>query len=116
MNIKDIVSLAKKGTTLEQIKAINSSEQSDDLIELIKSGVSYEDALELASLAGQESPGSEPPPADDDPEDDKDPADDWEQKYNDLLKKTQLEKQRENNAGEEQSDEDILKDLARAFM
>lgn len=115
MTIKDIVTLAAKGVSIEDIKKIHASENEDDLVELVKTGVSYEDAVELASMAAQQSEDPEPSPPDPAPAED---TEDWKSKYDELLKKTQKEKARENNLnGDEEADrKKRLEDMARRFM
>lgn len=118
MTIKDIIALTVKGINLDQMKTIKASEDASGLIELIKSGMNYDQAIEAIKLADSEQDNEQPAsPAVPEPAKE-DEQDDWKEKYNDLLQKTQLEKQRENNKnGDEEAEaQKHLEDAVRSFM
>lgn len=118
MTIKDIIALTMKGINLEQMQNIKASEDASGLIELIKNGMDYDQAIEAIKLADSEQDNEQPAsPAVAEPEK-QELQDDWKNKYNDLLQKTQLEKQRENNKnGDEEAEaQKHLEDAVRSFM
>lgn len=118
MTLKDVISLATKGATLEQMKTISAHENADDLIQLVKAGMKLPDALEAVKLADVKPDASNEQAAADDEE--KQPVN-WEEKYNALVEKTQRDKARENNKTKTDEEEAAerkkhLEDVVRSFM
>lgn len=103
MKITDILTLVKAGYTPTEI---GNLERKEDVLQLIQGGAQKDDIDELLSLAGED---PEPEPA---PEPPKDPApepeEDYKAKYEELLKKTQLQNQRQPMAPENKKTADEL--------
>lgn len=117
MTIKDVISLTAKGINLEQLKKVKEHENADDLTELLKNGMKFDDALEAVKLADQK-PAESPESATGDDEEEE-PVNEWEEKYNKLLAQMQKEHQRENNKNdvdEEAERKKHLDDIVRSFM
>lgn len=90
MKITDILTLVKAGYTPTEI---GNLERKEDVLQLIQGGAGKDDIDELLSLAGDDpQAGHEPEPA---PEPDPEPEEDYKAKYEELLKKTQLQNQRQ---------------------
>lgn len=88
MKITDILTLLKGGYTPTEI---GNLERKDDVLQLIQGGARKDDIDELLSLIGED-PKPEPEP---DPEKDPEPEEDYKAKYEELLKKQQLQNQRQ---------------------
>lgn len=89
MKITDILTLVKAGYTPTEI---GNLERKEDVLQLIQGGASKDDIDELLSLAGEDPEEPEPKQ---EPEKDPEPEDDYKAKYEELLKKTQLQNQRQ---------------------
>ena len=88
MKITDILTLVKAGYTPTEI---GNLERKEDVLQLIQGGARKDDIDELLSLAGED-PKPEPEP---EPEKDPEPEEDYKTKYEELLKKQQLQNQRQ---------------------
>lgn len=86
MKITDILTLVKAGYTPTEI---GNLERKEDVLQLIQGGAGKDDIDELLSLAGED---PEPEP---EPEQAPEPEEDYKAKYEELLKKTQLQNQRQ---------------------
>ena len=87
MKITDILALVKAGYTPTEI---GNLERKEDVLQLIQGGARKDDIDELLSLAGED-PLPDPEP---EPEPDPEPEEDYKAKYEELLKKQQLQNQR----------------------
>lgn len=93
MKITDILTLVKAGYTPTEI---GNLERKEDVLQLIQGGAQKDDIDELLSLAGEDPKEPEPKPEPEkDPEKDPEPEEDYKAKYEELLKKTQLQNQRQ---------------------
>ena len=101
MKITDILTLVKAGYTPTEI---GNMERRSDVLQLIQGGAQKDDIDELLSLAGED-PEPEPPK---DPEPDPEPEEDYKAKYEELLKKTQLQNQRQPMTPENKKTADEL--------
>lgn len=118
MTLKDVLTLATKGTSLEQMKQISGHENADELIQLVKAGMKFPDALEAVKLVDDKPNESPEKAAGDDAEEQ---SINWEEKYNALVEKTQRDKARENNKTKTDDEEAAdrkkhLEDTIRSFM
>lgn len=117
MNIKDIISLTAKGVKPDQLKELSTDENRDAMIELLKSGIGFDEAKELVALADEKPDDSVKTPSTESQEEEP-PVNEWEVKYKELLKKTQIENSRKDNSdyeGEEERKKHLL-DSIRSFM
>lgn len=118
MNIKDIISLTAKGVKPDQLKELNADENREALIELLKSGIGLDEARELVALADEKPDDSVKTPSTESQEEEP-PVNEWEVKYKELLKRTQIENSRKDNSdneGEEAERKKHLLDSIRSFM
>ena len=88
MKITDILTLVKAGYTPTEI---GNLERKEDVLQLIQGGARKDDIDELLSLAGED-PEPEPAP---EPEPEPEPENEYKTKYEELLKKQQLQNQRQ---------------------
>lgn len=118
MNIKDIISLATRGVKPDQLKELSTNENRDAMIELLKSGIGFDEAKDLVALADEKPDDSVNTPSTESKEEEP-TVNEWEVKYKELLRKSQLENSRKDNSdneGEEAERKKHLLDSIRSFM
>lgn len=116
MKITDILTLVKAGYTPTEI---GNLERKDDVLQLIQGGAQKDDIDELLSLAGDDPQvGQEPDPAPEPPkEPDPEPEEDYKAKYEELLKKTQLQNQRQPMApANTKTADEILAEIVTEYI
>ena len=92
MKITDIPTLVKAGYTPTEI---GNLERKEDVLQLIQGGARKDDIDELLSLAGDDPQVGHEPEPEPEPEKDPEPEEDYKAKYEELLKKQQLQNQRQ---------------------
>lgn len=106
MKITDILTLVKAGYTPPEI---GNLERKEDVLQLIQGGAGKDDIDKLLSLAGDDTQaGHEEPEPKPEPEKDPEPEEDYKAKYEELLKKTQLQNQRQPMTPENKKTADEL--------
>lgn len=110
MKITDILTLVKAGYTPTEI---GNLERKEDVLQLIQGGARKDDIDELLSLAGED-PDPEPEP---EPEKDPEPEEDYKAKYEELLKKQQLQNQRQPvPQPDKKTADEILAEIVSEYM
>lgn len=114
MKITDILTLVKAGYTPTEI---GNLERKEDVLQLIQGGAQKDDIDELLALAGEDPEPQPKPEPEKDPEKDPEPEEDYKQKYEDLLKKQQLDNQRKPAPKpEKKTADDILAEIVTEYI